>query len=129
MNKLILRICLIILAILSLYSDISINDESMFAYRNTFDILNLNFIDQVGGFDWLSFLQRIFLLLSGCMILIFPFLFQKIKYFKIILIIVPLLFLICQTYFFIPLAIGFIPFTVIWIITIFLANSERKLKR
>ncbi len=95
------------------------------AYGNTFGGINRYIINPYGVFEWTSFLQWLLTFLTGCAILLFPVVFQRIKHFRIVLIIIPLPFLVNQTHLFLPIVVVFVPFMIVWIITIFLAKPKQ----
>lgn len=119
-----LRTWLVVLALLSIFTGLPINGQWFFTYQNTFSGIDVYVLNPTARFEWASFLSWVITFLSGSSILLFPFFYKRIKFFKIVLLIIPTAFLIFQTRLFIPMLVVFVPFFITWQITLILAKRE-----
>ncbi len=118
MKNSIYKIWLYLFIFFSLFSGLPLNGICFFGYHFTFIGGPEVFLEQykIGSIKWSDFLNWLVMLISHLSILAFPFFFNKISYFKLLLIFIPLIFLITQYHIMGPFIFTFFPFMIIWLI-------------
>lgn len=104
------------MAFFSLFSGLPLNGSWFFGYEFTFVDGPEIFLQQYksGGIHFNNFLNWVGMVVAHLAILSFPFIFNRILYFKILLFIIPLVFLVTQYYVTGPFIFAFFPFILIW---------------
>lgn len=122
------RIWLLILALLSLFTGISINGEWSFVYQNTFfffhstDMMYKDIVNHQ-QLEWCFLIFWLITFLSQITLFLFPFIFDKIDIKKWIFYI-PLIFVLSQMFFWSIFAFILIPLIIVWLCLLFYLRKK-----
>jgi hypothetical protein len=102
----------------SLFSGLPLNGNWFFGYEFTFVDGPEMFLHQYknSGIHWSNFFNWVVMITTQLSILSFPFVFNKVPYFKLWLFVIPLGFLVTQYHITGPFIFAFCPFILIWLL-------------
>lgn len=111
---------LYILVFFSLFSGLPINGNWGFGFHFSFIGGPEIFLDQYknGLMQWPNFINWVVMIITHIIILSFPFVLDELPYFKVWLIVTPIIFIITQYFLMGPFVFAFFPFIVAWLVVV-----------